>query len=57
MILSNLMSYNTDSLHIHCTFIKQELFDADVEDAVVIVPGDDVIFDYNNLFKGIADAL
>lgn len=57
MILSNLMSYNTDSLHIHCTFIEQELFDADIENAVVIVPRDDVVFNYYNLLKGIADTL
>lgn len=43
--------------HIHSIIIEQELFDADVEDTVIIVPGDDIVFNYYNLLKGIADAL
>ena len=51
------MSQNKDLSHIHRILIQQKLFDADVEDTVIVVPGDDVVFDYNDLLKGIADTL
>jgi len=41
----------SDSSHIHRSFIKQELFDADIEDAVVVVPRNYIILDHNDFLS------
>ena len=38
-------------LYIHCTFIKQELLYAHIQNAVFIMPRYNIIFNYNNFFK------
>ncbi len=44
-------------LQIHRCFIQQKLLYSDIKDALLIMPRDNVILDYNNLFERIADSV